>query len=236
VLAAIGSKGTTEGVNLNFSVTASDPDSTIPVLTTSTLPSGATFTDNTDGSGSFDWTPDFTQSGTYSVTFYATDGIATDSEVVSITVNEVGNQAPLLATIGAQTTTENINLSFGISAIDPDGTTPVLTTSALPSGAIFVDSGDGSASFDWTPTFIQSGSYFVIFYASDGVASDSEVVSITVNEAGNQPPVLAAIGAKSTTEGVNLNFAITASDADGTNPAAPPRLLALPLCLQAPHS
>jgi len=190
-LAAIGSKGTTEGVNLNFSVSASDPDSTIPALSTSALPSGASFTDNGDGSGSFDWTPDFTQSGTYSVTFYATDGIATDSEIVSITVNEVGNQAPLLATIGAQTTTENINLSFGISAVDPDGTTPVLTTSTLPSGASFIDNADGSASFDWTPTFIQSGSYFVIFYASDGVASDSEIVSITVNEAGNQPPLLA---------------------------------------------
>ena len=216
-LAAIGPKGTTEGVNLNFSVAASDPDSTIPVLTTSTLPSGATFVDNANGSGTFDWTPDFTQSGTYNVTFYATDGIATDSEIVSITVNEVGNQAPVLATIGAQTTTENINLSFAVSAVDPDATTPVLTTSTLPSGAVFVDSGNGSGSFNWTPTFIQSGSYFVIFYASDGVASDSEVVSITVNEAGNQPPVLSTIGAKSTTEGNNLNFSITASDADGTN-------------------
>ncbi|MCH7946408.1 MAG: hypothetical protein IIC66_01275, partial [candidate division Zixibacteria bacterium] len=217
-LAAIGSKGTTENVNLSFAVSASDPDGTIPVLSTSSLPSGATFTDNANGSGSFDWTPDFTQSGTYSVTFYATDGIATDSEIVSITVNEEGNQAPVLATIGAQTTTENINLSFAVSAVDPDATTPVLTTSTLPSGASFTDNGNGSGSFDWTPTFIQSGSYFVIFYASDGVASDSEIVSITVNEAGNQPPVLSAIGAKATTEGINLNFVAIASDADSTIP------------------
>jgi hypothetical protein len=129
VLTTIGAQSTDENVNLNFVATASDAEST-PAMTSSTLPTGASYTDNLDGTGSFSWTPDFTQSGVYSVTFYATDdSLAVDSEVVSITVNNV-NQAPVLAAIGAQSTDENVNLAFGTSATDADGTTPVMTSSA----------------------------------------------------------------------------------------------------------
>ncbi|MCP4566355.1 MAG: hypothetical protein GY841_02110, partial [FCB group bacterium] len=65
---------------------ATDIEST-PVLTTSTLPTGASFVDNADGTGDFDWTPTYLQSGSYDVTFYATDdSSAVDSEIVNITV------------------------------------------------------------------------------------------------------------------------------------------------------
>jgi len=180
VLAAIGAQSIAENINLNFSVSASDIEST-PTLTTSSLPSGATFTDNADGTGSFDWTPTFVQAGIYNVTFYAADdSLAVDSEIVKITVNEVGNQEPVLAAIGAQSTTENVNLNFNISATDIEST-PTLSTSALPSGASFTDNADGTGSFDWTPTFVQSGIYNVAFYAADdSLAVDSEMVTINV--------------------------------------------------------
>ncbi|MCH7948751.1 MAG: hypothetical protein IIC66_13240, partial [candidate division Zixibacteria bacterium] len=219
VLAAIGAKSVSEGANLNFGLSASDADATIPVLSTSTLPTGAAFTNNGNGTGNFNWTPDFTQSGIYSVTFYAADGALTDSEVVTITVTEAGNQAPVLATIGTQSTTEGISLNFGISATDVDSTVPTLSTSALPSGASFIDNGNGSGSFDWTPNFIQSGTYNVTFYATDGIATDSEVVTITVTEAGNQTPILAPIGSQVTTEGIQLIVNLSAADPDSIIPA-----------------
>ncbi|RKX20196.1 MAG: hypothetical protein DRP35_06450, partial [Candidatus Zixiibacteriota bacterium] len=218
-LATIGTQSVNENNNLNFTVSAIDADSTISILTTSTLPSGASFVDNGDGTGIFNWTPAFTQSGTYNVTFYADDGLATDSEVVTITVNDAGNQAPVLSAIGAKSIIEGLNLNFDISAVDPDGIIPSLSTSTLPSGATFVNNGDGTGTFDWAPAFTQSGTYNVTFYASDGVAIDSEIVSITVNEAGNQLPVLATIGAQNTTEGLLLNFSISSSDPDGINPS-----------------
>jgi len=214
LLAAIGAQSTTENVQLTFGVSATDIEST-PALTTSALPSGASFTDNHDGTGSFDWTPDFLQSGDHIVMFYATDdSSAVDSEEVTITVIEAGNQLPILASIGAQSTDENVPLSFGVSAGDIEST-PDLTTSTLPEGATFVDHGDGTGSFDWTPTYLQSGSYPVTFYATDdSSAVDSEEVIITVNEAGNQLPVLASIGGQSTDENVLMTFGISASDAE----------------------
>jgi len=218
VLAAIGPQGTTEGILLTFGVSAGDIDGTIPVLTTSTLPGTATFVDAGDGTGTFDWTPTFVDAGAYPVTFYAGDGVATDSEVVTITVTDAGNQAPVLAAIGAQNVSEGALLNFVVAATDADGTFPVMTTSTLPGVATFVDGGDGTGTFDWTPDFTEGGTYDVTFYAGDGTATDSEVVTITVFDSGNQSPVLAAIGDQSTTEGIILNFDVTATDADGTIP------------------
>ncbi|MGH8015647.1 MAG: putative Ig domain-containing protein, partial [Candidatus Zixiibacteriota bacterium] len=218
VLADIGPKGTTEGVNLNFNVSATDADGTIPTFTTSALPSGASFVNNGNGTATFNWTPTFVQSGTYFVTFRATDGALVDTERVTIAVNEVGNQAPILATIGSRSVNENVLLTFNVSATDADGTIPALSTSARPTGANFVNNGNGTGTFTWTPTFIQSGTYFIIFFASDGVLVDSETVQIIVNEAGNQAPILATIGNRSVTENVNLNFNISAIDPDGTTP------------------
>ncbi|MCH7879251.1 MAG: hypothetical protein IH914_08065, partial [candidate division Zixibacteria bacterium] len=216
VLAAIGAQVTTEGIVLAFGVSASDPDGTVPAITASPIPSGAVFIDNGNGTASFSWTPDFTQAGTFNITFSASDGILTDGETVTITVIEAGNQTPTLAAIGAQVVNEGINLAFPISSNDPDGTFPVVTAAPLPAGAAFIDNGDGSGSFDWTPGFTQSGLYLITFVASDGALADSEVVSITVNEVGNQSPVLAAIGPQSTTEGQTLAFGVSATDPDGT--------------------
>ena len=218
VLSSIGSKIVTEDVLLSFGVSASDADGPVPSLTTSALPTGAVFTDNGNGTGLFDWTPDFAQSGIYNITFYATDdSAAVDSEAITITVSDAGNQLPVLEPIGAQSTTENVQLTFGLTSSDPDGPPPALTASALPDGATFIDSGNGNGSFDWTPDFLQSGSYDVTFYVTDSsFGIDSEVVTITVIDAGNQLPILSAIGAQSTTENLLLNFGVTASDIEST--------------------
>ncbi|MBK7141794.1 MAG: tandem-95 repeat protein [bacterium] len=228
VLAAIGPRATTEGAVLNFGVSAADPDATTPILTTSALPTNASFTDNGNGTGTFNFAPDFTQAGPYSVTFYASDGTAIDSEVVAITVTGT-NQDPILAAIGARSITEGLLLTFGVSASDGDGSTPTLTTSALPANATFLDNGNGTGTFNFTPSFAQAGPYSVTFYATDGIATDSEVVAITVNEAGNQAPVLANIGPRGVSEGNTLAFVISASDPDATLPT----LTALNLPLNA---
>jgi len=217
VLAAIGPRSTTENINLTFGVAATDADGTIPVLTTSALPTNATFVDNGNGTGTFSFTPNMTQAGIYPVTFRASDGTAIDSEIVTITVVDAGNQAPVLAAIGPRTTAENVNLSFGVSATDPDGTIPTLTTSVLPTNATFVDNLNGTGSFTFTPDFTQAGSYPVTFYASDGVAIDSEIVTITVTNV-NRAPAMVAIAPQTVNEGQVLALTVAATDPDGTVP------------------
>jgi photosystem II stability/assembly factor-like uncharacterized protein len=86
VLAAIGNKATLANQILAFTVSATDSDATLPVLTAAGLPSGAAFVDSLDGHGAFAWTPAAAQVGTHLVTFRASDGLLSDSEVVHITV------------------------------------------------------------------------------------------------------------------------------------------------------
>jgi hypothetical protein len=88
VLSAIGSRNTTENVNLQFTVSATDPDGTIPTLSADNLPAGATFVDSGNGIGLFDWTPTYSDSGLYIVAFTATDGLLSDTELVEITVED----------------------------------------------------------------------------------------------------------------------------------------------------
>ncbi|MGH8014919.1 MAG: putative Ig domain-containing protein, partial [Candidatus Zixiibacteriota bacterium] len=215
VLATIGNRSVNEGANLNFNISATDGDGTVPSFTSSTLPSGATLNDNGNGTATFNWTPTTLQSGVYPITFRATDGSLVDTEIVQITVNDV-TQPPVLDPIGNRSVTENVNLNFNISGSDPDLTTPTFTSSALPAGATLNNNGNGTATFNWTPTYIQSGVYSIVFRATDGVLVDTEIVQITVNEAGNQLPVLATIGNKSVNEGILLSFGITATDAEST--------------------
>ena len=83
----------------------------------------------------------------------------------------------------------------------------------MPTGASFIDNGNGTGVFTWTPTFEQAGSYDVTFGASDGTASDNELVTITVNDV-NRAPVLSQIDPKSTTVGTQLLFNVMANDPD----------------------
>ena len=95
---------------------------------------------------------------------------------------------PELNLIGNKTIDEASELSFSISASDPDGDTLTYSASVLPTGATF-DS--NTSEFSWTPTSSQSGTYNVTFTVTDSMGeSDSETITITVSD---KPPVFNAI-------------------------------------------
>ncbi|MDM8515982.1 hypothetical protein QUF76_07270 [Desulfobacterales bacterium HSG16] len=80
-----------EGTQLGFIVEASVADNTIPVLTASSVPAGASFVDDGSGIGWFDWTPAQGQAGTYPVKFTAKNGDYTASRTCTITITSGDN-------------------------------------------------------------------------------------------------------------------------------------------------
>ncbi len=92
------------------------------------------------------------------------------------------NDPPVLAPIGSKTLNEGDVFSFGVTATDADaGDFLTLSASNLPSGATFIDNGNRTGTFNWTPTTSQAGTYTNIhFEVSDGTATDSEDITITV--------------------------------------------------------
>ena len=84
-------RSTVEGQTLGFIVQASDPDGTTPVLTALNLPAGASFSDNGNGFGSFQWTPLPGQAGQYTVSLVASDGVLSSAIDMFIGVNSAAD-------------------------------------------------------------------------------------------------------------------------------------------------
>ena len=89
-------------------------------------------------------------------------------------------QAPILQYIPDREGMEGKRLSFIIQATDPNGTTPILSVSSLPAGAVFTDEGNGYGIFDWTPATGQSGVYELRFKASDGDLYSERRTTLTI--------------------------------------------------------
>jgi len=87
-LASIGSQTTYANLELTFETSASDSASDTLTMTAVGLPTGATYTDNEDGTADFAWTPDTSQIGADTVIFITSDGALADSESVIITIEE----------------------------------------------------------------------------------------------------------------------------------------------------
>jgi Tol biopolymer transport system component len=188
VISEIDDQSVTVGQTLQFTVTAVDPDhqGDLIALSVSNLPLGASFN---SGTGIFSWSPTSSDVGIYSnVTFTATDNdspAASSSQSITITVNSANNP-PVLNPIGDKTVSEGQNLSFTVSATDPDNNNLTYSASNLPTGASF---DAGTHTFSWTPNYTQAGTYpnvqFVVTDDGTPVASSSESITITVN---NVPP------------------------------------------------
>jgi uncharacterized repeat protein (TIGR02543 family) len=212
VLDAIGDQTVDEGATVSFTTTATDGDEPANTLSYSLsgAPGGATI----DGSsGFFSWTTDENDGGDiYPLTVIVSDGMLTDSETITITVNEV-NTAPVLDAIGDQTVDEGDTVTFTATATDVDEPADTLSysLSGEPSGAT-IDPTTGT--FAWTTDESDGpGEYPLTVTVSDGVLTDSEAITITVTEV-NAAPVLDAIGDQTVDEGDTVTFTATATDAD----------------------
>ena len=210
---AVSDQTINENEPVEIQLVASDPDREDEgklVFSGNQLPDGA----NLDSkSGLFTWTPTYDQSGEYDIFFMVSDGMYTDSTFTRITVQHV-NRPPVLAEIGNQTIDENQPLSFAVSGSDPDNEDQgklIFTAQGLPEGASFDAS---NLTFQWTPTYDQSGEYQVTFEVADPAGlTDQEIVTITVNHV-NRAPTLEAIKAQTIDENQTLNLQLKGADLD----------------------
>ncbi|MCZ6689634.1 MAG: FG-GAP-like repeat-containing protein [Planctomycetota bacterium] len=166
-----------------FTVSATDPEMDPLTMTAMNVPTGAGFVDNLNGTGDFTFFPDLTQVGmTFTITFGADDGTnPAVTQMVDIDV-VAPNLPPVLTIIPSpQAVAQAGNLTINVMATDPDLDPITLSASRLPTNSTFTDGGGGMGTFDFNPDFVQSGSFYVIFSASDGItAPTSQVVQVDV--------------------------------------------------------
>lgn len=90
------------------------------------------------------------------------------------------NRAPQILPLAGVTVLTNTSVNVEVRAVDPDGTTPVLSADQLPAGSRFTNGTNGDGSLSWRPGSGQIGTYRVKVIASDGKLSVSDTVRITV--------------------------------------------------------
>ena len=169
----------TEGNTLEFEVSAVDPDGDTVTLSASPKIEHAAFTASpgAPASGTFTFSPDFTQQGIHVVAFKALDGwgnAATGTARITV-IN--ANRPPTLTVPENVTVDEGGLLTIPVTAGDPDGDLLTLTAAPLPQGAIFIPA---TGTITFAPDFEQAGTYTVTCTADDGDLSTSADVMVTV--------------------------------------------------------
>ncbi len=213
----IGQQTVSEGDTLTFAVSASDADGDRVSFTAGLvsagvvgrLPSGARFDQAT---GTFTWTPNLNQAGTYRIRVTATDGAGSRSEDVLVTVTNK-NQAPSFSTLPQLFTREGDQMVFSLTAGDPDGETLVYRFDGIaPTGFEF----DPSArTVVWDVGFDAAGDYRFPFTVTDpSGATDNLDVDVRVSNT-NRAPVILAPQLRNAEIGALLEVPIVTSDPDG---------------------
>ncbi len=217
VLAVIGPRSAIEGITLNLTATATDPNlgDTLTFTLDAGAPAGASITTG----GAFTWTPTEAQGGAgYNVTVRVTDnGLPQrdDFETFSINVLKT-NSPPVINVINNRTVIENQLLAFKATATNSDLPAQLMTWSldpGAPVGMVITTNGN----LTWTPTEAQGTNQYpiVVRVTDDGEPPQSafQVVVIFVAES-NEPPVLAPISNHTALPGDLVTFTNSATDPD----------------------
>ena len=182
ILGPINNQTVDELTELMFTASATDIDLPANTLTFSlagAVPTGAMI----DADGNLTWTPGEDQDGSHTFDVVVSDGILTDSQMITINVDEV-NTAPVLDMIGDQIIDGSGALTFTATATDADLPSNALTFSldGAPAGAT-IDPATGE--FSWTPDANQGGPHtFDVVVTDDGTPnlSSRETITVTVGK------------------------------------------------------
>lgn len=121
----------------------------------------------------------------YLINLFDTDMAAGQTYALTYSTPVPENRAPSLTIVGGRTfhVATGGTLYIDVSAQDPDGTIPLLSTALLPDGARFTDRKNGRGYLSWTPAAGLEGRYAIQFKATDGALSDIESAAVVVSAA-----------------------------------------------------
>ena len=167
------------------------------------LPSGVTFTDNGNGTGTLAGTPAAGTGGTYAISFTASNVVgASAPQAFTLTVN----QAPAFTSAAATAFTVGVAGTFSITTSGFPAITTITQGGTLPSGVTFTNNGNGTGTLAGTPAAGTGGTYPLTFTINNGVGANV-VQSFTLTV--NQPPAITSANSATFTVGTPGTFTVT---------------------------
>ena len=147
-----------------------------------------------DGTLQYTPNPDFFGQDTFSYTVSDPDGL-TDTEIVTITVNEQGVNTAPTAVADAASTIEEQSVIIDVIENDTDPENDALTIDVFSQGQNGVVSQDASGNLVYTPNANFVGTDTFTYTVSDtGGLTDQATVTVSVDEAGSFNVVNAGVG------------------------------------------
>jgi hypothetical protein len=175
-----------EGDSMVVRVLAVDVDGTSsPLLTAVQLPPNSTF-ETVNDTGYFRFYPDFTQAPTlYTIEFWASDALGgVASANMDVQVVEAGNQAPAFTTVLPDPFNIGLNVQTVIllQATDPESDPVTMTANPVWTeiNAIFVDSGNGRATYAVFPSIEDLDSSFAVEFVVSDAGGGADTISTTL--------------------------------------------------------
>ena len=191
----------TVGTPYSFKVTTSGTP--VPTITkTGSLPSGVTFTANTDGTATIAGTPAEGWNGNYFLTITARNSLGSVQQSFVLTVG----QALAITSANAKTFTVGTAASFTIRATGTP-TPAVSLAGTLPAGLTFTSNANGTATLAGTAAPGTGGTYPLTIRATNSQGSVTQAFTLTVRQA----PTFTSPSSFTGGRGVTLNFVITTS-------------------------
>jgi hypothetical protein len=193
---SVGTAGT-------FSVTTTgNPTAVLSATSSPALPSGVTFTPNSNGTATLSGTPPAGSQGTYTLTIRATNSGGTATQSFVLTVNSG------LAITSANSLTVASGKAFSFTVTTTGTPTPTLSRAGtLPSGVTFTANTNGTATLAGTPAATAKGSYPLTFTARNSTGTASQAFTLTVANA----PAFTSAATLSETAGTAFNYTVATS-------------------------
>jgi putative cofactor-binding repeat protein len=172
---------------------------------TGALPSGLTFTPNSDGTATLAGTPAPGSGGVYPLTITAANGAGVDAvQTFTLTIDA----SPAFTSANATSFTVGAAGSFTVTTTATPPVTAISVSGALPAGTTFVDHGNGTATLSGTPAPGTGGTRTLTFTAANGVGTNAvQTFTLTVRQA----PAITSSAATTFVVGGAGTFGVTAT-------------------------
>ena len=222
-------ENTEAGSNIGDVVSATDQDANDTLTyTLSGIDAAAFDIDSTSGQIKTKASLDYETKNTYSVSLTVSDGLATDTIAVTISVTDIDeNRAPVFTEGGtatrsvAENTGADLNIGTAVTATDADNDTLTYTLGGTDAEAFSIDGTTGQIKTKAALDYETKNTYFITLTVSDELATDTIAVTINVTDIDeNRAPVFTDGDSATRTvvenvpTGTNIGNAITATDPD----------------------
>jgi LmbE family N-acetylglucosaminyl deacetylase len=219
-ISSSASTGFTTGAAGSFEITSTG-NPTAALTQTGELPSGLTFKDNGNGTGTISGTPAASaapaaSSKNYPLTIKAANGVGSFTQPFTLTVTNPGT-APKITSGKSASFTTGVAGSFEITSTGAPNATLSKSAGTLPAGLVLTSKGDGTATISGTPGAAtappaSNQDYPITIKAVNGAGEAIQPFTLTVTNPGTAPKITSGKSASFTT-GVAGSFEITSTGA-----------------------